>query len=148
MIGNKESYLNLWRAVIGLTAIDGVVTDQEKEWLDTFLVNIRLEGDELEILKNDMKDPKNPSPFIDKVTDAAHLSQLHHLANIIFKSDNFDHKESVYLDKINKLIESKIDMMSAMRKSQDHIAELEMIKKQKQGQIKGFFLHLVDIFKK
>jgi uncharacterized membrane protein YebE (DUF533 family) len=148
MTGNKESYINLWRSVVGLTTVDGVVTEQEKEWLDKFLNNAQLDEEQRSILHDDIVNPKNPIQFIDKVTDAAHLSQLHHLANIVFKSDDFDYRESVYLEKIHKHIESKVDLMCAMRKSQDLMAEMEKVKAEQKSDIKGFFLHLVDYFRR
>jgi len=147
MVGNKESYLNLWRSVIGLTTVDGVVTEQEKAWIDTFMSQIQIDEDQRDVLLDDIKNPKNPIQFIDKITDASHLSQLHHLANIVFKSDTFDYKESIYLDKIHKHIESRVDLMCAMRKSQDLLAEMEAVRKEEKKDIKGFFLNLVEFFR-
>ncbi|EQC52361.1 DUF533 domain-containing protein [Bacteriovorax sp. DB6_IX] len=147
MVGNRESYLNLWRAVIGLTTVDGIVTDQEREWINKFMAQIKISDEERAILEDDIQNPKNAITFIDQITEASHLSQLHHLANIVFKSDDFDHKESVYLDKIHKHIETRVDLMCAMRKSQDVMAQVERERLAQKKDIKGFFLGLAELFR-
>lgn len=147
MTGNHESYFNMWRAVVAMTTIDGVITEQEKEWLEKFLSHGHLTDEEKLTIREDMKSPSDPEQYINLITDSGHLSQLHHLSNIIFNSDDFDYKEKKYLEKIQKIIESKIDVYGALKVAEDYKAKLAVKTREEKSAVKGIFLTLVEYFR-
>ncbi len=112
-----ESYLNMWRTLIAVSHLDNIITTQEKDLIDQFISNADLDNKDRNLLEEDIIERKRPDEFLDKVNYPAHLSQLHHLANILFRSDDFDPKEEAYLRKILGQIEGKIGILNATSQS-------------------------------
>lgn len=147
MVKNVESYKNMWKAIISLVCVDGEITNEERSWVDEFINKAHLTPEEKEELAQEFHNPGDPFVHIENIKHPAHLSQLHHLANILFQSDYFDYREQVYLEKIQKFIESKIDLLSATRKSADYLKDFEEKTKKEKSQVKGLFLTLVEYFR-
>ncbi|POB12565.1 hypothetical protein [Halobacteriovorax sp. DA5] len=119
-----DSFLNMWRTLVSLTHLDNIVSEQEKTLIQDFINNAKLEDKDRLQLKEDLIQRHRPDEFIHKVNYPAHLSQLHHLANIVFRSDELDPKEEAFLKKILDDIEAKIGILNATTHSAHAISEL------------------------
>ncbi len=147
-IRDKESYLNLWKSLVALTMVDGIYTDNEQETIENFLSNSLLSEEQKIAVREVSKEKFSPYTYVDKITDVAHLSQLHHLANILFRSDEFDIKEEAFLKKFQSYLTDKIDPLSATRAIQNFQREDEEKRKEELKNAKGLFLSLVQLFRK
>ncbi|RZF21327.1 DUF533 domain-containing protein [Halobacteriovorax vibrionivorans] len=141
-----ESFLNMWRTLIALSHLDNIVSEQERELIQEFIHNAKLSEEDKEILRQDLEQRHRPDEFIGHVNYPAHLSQLHHLANILFRSDELDPKEEAYLKKILAEIETKIGIYNATTQS------AEALKKMSQSEIevkrKSAFAEIIKFFTK
>ncbi|WP_412474370.1 DUF533 domain-containing protein [Halobacteriovorax sp. YZS-1-1] len=141
-----ESFLNMWRTLIALSHLDNIVSEQERELIQEFIHNAKLNEEDKEILRQDLEQRHRPDEFIGHVNYPAHLSQLHHLANILFRSDELDPKEEAYLKKILAEIETKIGIYNATTQS------AEALKKMSQSEIevkrKSAFAEIIKFFTK
>ncbi|EQC43739.1 hypothetical protein [Bacteriovorax sp. Seq25_V] len=147
-IRNQESYLNLWKSLVALTMVDGIYTDKEQETIESFLSNAILTEEQKIAIREVLKEKFSPYTYVDKITDASHLSQLHHLANILFRSDELDIKEEAFLTKFQSYLTQKIDPLSASRAIQDFQRNDEEKRKEELKKAKGLFLSLVQLFRK
>ncbi|AYF44148.1 hypothetical protein BALOs_1141 [Halobacteriovorax sp. BALOs_7] len=141
-----ESFLNMWRTLIAVSHLDNIVSEQERELIQEFIHNAKLNEEDKEILRQDLEQRHRPDEFIGHVNYPAHLSQLHHLANILFRSDELDPKEEAYLKKILAEIETKIGIYNATTQS------AEALKKMSQSEIevkrKSAFAEIIKFFTK
>ncbi|WP_419168633.1 DUF533 domain-containing protein [Halobacteriovorax sp.] len=141
-----ESFLNMWRTLIAVSHLDNIVSEQERELIQEFIHNAKLNEEDKEILRQDLEQRHRPDEFIGHVNYPAHLSQLHHLANILFRSDELDPKEEAYLKKILSEIETKIGIYNATTQS------AEALKKMSQSEIevkrKSAFAEIIKFFTK
>lgn len=141
-----ESFLNMWRTLIAVSHLDNIVSEQERELIQEFIHNAKLNEEDKEILRQDLEQRHRPDEFIGHVNYPAHLSQLHHLANILFRSDELDPKEEAYLKKILSEIETKIGIYNATTQS------AEALKKMPQSEIevkrKSAFAEIIKFFTK
>lgn len=128
--------------------IDGTHGPKEEELLENFIRSSRLEDSEKTEVKKLYHQKTDPYNYIDLISEPSHLAQLHHLADILFQTDDFNIKEIVFLEKFTKYIEKKIDPMAAMRKIEDHLKDDELKRDEDFNQAKGLFLTLVELFKK
>lgn len=147
MVKDKKSYFNMWRTLVALTTIDGIVTTEEKDWVKDYLDTSLLDDEEKKVLISDLVDHKDPESFLSLITETSHLAQLHHLANLIFHSDTLDYKERVYLEKISKYISSKVDHLNATRKSADYLNAAQLKTRDEKSKVRGLFLALVELYR-
>lgn len=141
-----ESFLNMWRTLIAVSHLDNIVSDQERELIQEFIKNAKLNDEDKQILRDDLEARHRPDEFIGKVNYPAHLSQMHHLANILFRSDELDPKEEAYLQKILAEIEEKIGIYNATTQS------AETLKRMTESEIKverkSAFAEIIKFFTK
>ncbi|EPZ49606.1 hypothetical protein M902_1103 [Bacteriovorax sp. BAL6_X] len=144
-----ESFLNMWRTLVSLTHLDNIVSQQEKALIQDFILNAKLEEEDRALLNDDLDQRHRPDEFIHKVNYPAHLSQLHHLANVLFRSDELDPKEEVFLKKILDDIEAKIGILNATTQSAHTISELNKnhVNDQEKGP-RSVFSEIIRFFSK
>ncbi len=144
-----ESFLNMWRTLVSLTHLDNIVSEQETALIQDFILNAKLEEQDRALLKEDLIQRHRPDEFIHKVNYPAHLSQLHHLANVLFRSDELDPKEEAFLKKILDDIEAKIGILNATTHSAHAISELNKndVKKRANGP-RSAFAEIIRFFSK
>lgn len=148
MIKNKTSYLNFYKCLASLALIDGVFSSKESQMIDEILDHARLDISEKAEVRAVLEKRSDPYTFIDLISEPSHLSQLHHLANILFKKDDFDVKEKAFIKDFNKYLESKFDPQAGMRKMEDYLKEDQLKRDEEFNQAKGIFLNLVEFFRK
>ncbi len=138
-----DSYFNMWRALVSLSHIDNDVSDEEKMKIKGFIKNLKFESEKKSTLENDLVTKSSPDDFIELITVPAHISQLHHFANIIFKVDGLHKKEKAYFEKIESSIYKKINMLGALKMVEEE-QRLDSLKEIKTNE--GFFGALIDYF--
>lgn len=148
MVKNKSSYLNLYKTLASLAMIDGAYSLSEGVLIDELLANARLEQSAKDEVRLVLENKSDPFQFVDLITEPSHLSQLHHLANILFKSDEFDVKEVAFTKEFNKYLESKFDPLAGVRKMEEYLKEDQLKRDEEYNQAQGFFLNLVEYFKR
>lgn len=141
-----ESFFNMWRTLVSLSHLDNIVSEQERQLIEEFIANAKLRDGDAQILHDDLNSRHRPDEFISKVNYPAHLSQLHHLSNVLFRSDNLDPKEEAYLKRIMADIESKIGIYNATSQSAHVISELD--KNKKEYGPKSAFAEIIKFFSK
>jgi len=147
MVQDRTSFINMWRAIVALTSVDGIVTDEESEFIGKAVNNKKLfSEEEKNLLIMDLQNPQDPMDFIDKISSPGHIAQIHHLANLLFHVDNFDSSEKKYLKKIFDHIEGRINLMSGARKLQDHNGAYEDERTERLSTVKGVLENFVNKF--
>ena len=147
MVENRDSFISMWRALVALTGVDGIVSQEESDFIGNAINNKRLFSDEeRNLLFMDMQSPQDPMPLIDKITSPGHISQIHHLANLLFHADGMDAKEKKYLDEIKAHIESRINIMQGTRKAQDHMSKVEKEKEKSLSTVRGILDNFIKKF--
>ncbi len=141
-----ESFFNMWRTLISVSHLDNVVTKQERELILEFIEKAKLTDEDRQTLYDDLEGRHRPDEFLDKVNFPAHLSQLHHLANILFRSDDLDPKEEAYLKKILGEIESKIGILNATTHSAESIRNFN--ERSQDTSRKSAFAEIIKFFTK
>lgn len=139
----KDSYYNLWASIISLTHVDNFVSDEEKAKVTEMIKDLRLDEDRKKSLHSLLESAEKPDFYIDKISIPAHISQLHHFANMIFRIDNFDYKEQKYLDSIQELILKQTNILGALKMIEED-KRVENLKPKEERE--GFFGYLIDFF--
>ena len=139
----KDSYYNLWASIISLTHVDNFVSDEEKAKVTEMIKDLRLDEDRKKSLHSLLESAEKPDFYIDRITIPAHISQLHHFANMIFRIDNFDYKEKKYLDSIQELILKQTNILGALKMIEED-KRVENLKPKEERE--GFFGYLIDFF--
>ncbi len=139
----KDSYYNLWASIISLTHVDNFVSDEEKAKVTEMIKDLRLDEDRKKSLHSLLESAEKPDFYIDKITIPAHISQLHHFANMIFRIDNFDYKEQKYLDSIQELILKQTNILGALKMIEED-KRIENLRPKEERE--GFFGYLIDFF--
>jgi uncharacterized membrane protein YebE (DUF533 family) len=142
----KESFYNMWRAIIAMSNIDGVVSTQEVDFIKGFLEKDFFDVQQTKNLRDDLENKKDPRDFIDKVDHPAHLSQLHHLAKILFNVDGMDIKEQAFAKDIQELVSKKIDLLGASRLFEDELRALREKEAEESITYKSIFTRLFEKF--
>lgn len=146
ILKNPESYFNLWRTLVAITHVDNVVTLEERDKIREFLAHARLDEDQVKVLEEDLNSKSSPEEFIEKITVPSHLAQLHHLANVIFQSDQLDYREDVFLKKIEENIKKRINFLGALKMVEEEKRVLE--EREQKREVKGFFNNLVEFYRR
>ncbi|MEE3077822.1 MAG: hypothetical protein VX341_00695 [Bdellovibrionota bacterium] len=139
----KDSYYNLWASIISLTHVDNFVSDEEKATVTEMIKDLRLDEDRKKSLHSLLESAEKPDFYIDKITIPAHISQLHHFANMIFRIDNFDYKEQKYLDSLQELILKQTNILGALKMIEED-KRVENLRPKEERE--GFFGYLIDFF--
>lgn len=142
------SYLNFYKTLASLASIDGIVTVQEEKFIQELLDHSRLNGSDKLSVTSLLSEKSDPFTFLDNINEPAKLSQLHHMANVLFHKDDFDVKEKEFLNRFLNHLTSKIDMMSALRKVEDYQSQKLIQEKKDLERASGLFLTLVEFYKK
>ncbi len=146
ILKNPESYFNLWRTLVAITHVDNVVTLEERDKIREFLAHARLDEDQIKILEEDLNSKSSPEEFIEKITVPSHLAQLHHLANVVFQSDQLDYREDVFLKKIEENIKKRINFLGALKMVEEEKRVLD--EREQKREVKGFFNNLVEFYRR
>ncbi len=122
-----ESRFNMWRAVFAMAHADGIVTDEEAEFMDEYLNNVDFTDEQKAVLRADIKDPQNVGEMFAQITEQSDRSQFFYFARLLAWCDgDFDAQEQEILDKMKISHVSGLDMdliSKSVRESAALVAE-------------------------
>ena len=81
--GISESDFYMWRAVFAFTYVDNVLSLEEQELLQTYLARVPFSKDQLNTLKQDLREPKDVVGLYKKITRAEDKERFCILARAI-----------------------------------------------------------------
>ncbi len=97
----NESRFYMWRAIFAMAHADGIVTAEESDFLNEYLSNVSFSEEQLNILKEDLKNPQDTSDMFSKITEQSDRAQFFYFALMLAWSDgDFDEQEKVILDNL------------------------------------------------
>ncbi len=112
----SESKFNMWRATLAVVHLDGVLTEEEKNWGKKRIEHIsrlfKLSEDQMTILEDDLnKGGVDFATIIPKITDRSDLAFLVHQIRVVGHLDSdFSAQEKDMYKKISDLVMSKINL--------------------------------------
>ncbi len=125
--GVSESRFYMWRAIFAMAHADGVVTEDEVEFLHEYLDHVNFSAEQEEILKQDLMDEQDIGGMYSKITDKNDRSQFFFFARMLVWSDgDYDEQEKEILHRLKKSHLSGLDMdevSESIRSSADQVAE-------------------------
>jgi len=128
----SNSRFHTLRAYIALAWVDGVPTDDEKEWINEQLGYFGLSAEQEQILREDMAAGLQLKAIIPKITEPADMTLLVNQARILFNLDgDYTDAERALYDSLKETALGKIDLPAALGKGMmRHIeASVDMEKK-------------------
>ena len=98
-----ESQFQLLRCIISIAHSDGIIQEEEREFIENMIRRLGLSDAREEILEDDFKHPKDPLEIFDNITDPKFRSQAIHFAKMIaWKDGELDPKEQDIIHKLQK----------------------------------------------
>lgn len=123
-----ESKFQMWRATVGLVYVDGILSPEEKRWLDKHLKDQPFSDEQKAQIERDIHEGCQIDEILPKVTDKKDRSHLLHFANILFRSDNqYSPEEKEFF----KNLEEEILQGIQLHKVRSRIASVKTLKKSK-----------------
>ncbi len=107
----SESRFYMWRAIFAMAHADGVVTEEESDFLNEYLSNVSFSDQQKSILKEDLKNPQDVGNMFSKIGDQSDRAQFFYFARMLAWCDgDFDEQEKVILDKLKSSHIAAIDI--------------------------------------
>jgi len=95
----SESRFYMWRAIFAMAHADGVVTEEESDFLQEYLANVKFSEDQVNTLKEDLKHPQDPGEMFSKIDEQSDRAQFFYFARLLAWCDgDFDEQEKTILD--------------------------------------------------
>lgn len=115
-----ESRFYMWRAIFAMAHADGVVTDEETEFMKEYLNSLNFSDTQRNILKEDMAAPQSVPDMFSKITAQSDRSQFFYFARLLAWSDgDFDAQERAILDKLKVSHVAGLDMDAISKSVRD-----------------------------
>ena len=121
--GISQSELYMWRAVFAFTFVDNVLSLEEQELLQSYLTKVPFSEDQLETLKNDMRNPsKDVVGFYRKITKPEDKKRFCVLARaIVWCEGDIAEQEKAILKKVSCLSEPAEEEILHATRDNPHI---------------------------
>ena len=117
--GIGESEFNMWRAVFAFTFVDNLLSLEEQDLLQSYLRKVPFSQGQLEMLKEDMRNPKDVVGLYRKITNPEDKKRFCVLARaIVWCEGDMDEQEKRILKKVSCLSEPEEDEI--LRSTRDH----------------------------
>lgn len=101
----------MWRCVVALAHADGIVKQQEREYLNQTFSNMPLSDAQYQTLVEDMSTPQNINDFFKYIEKPEHRAQMIYFARILaFKDGEFHPNEKMLMEKLNIKVTEEIDI--------------------------------------
>jgi hypothetical protein len=117
----SESKFNMWRSCVAAAHLDGVVTPEEKQWVEEKIQKLPLTLDQKAILNEDLKKVQNFEECFSLVTDKKDLAFLLNTLRVIghldksfseIEKQKFQNLEAIVLKGLNlKNITAEVEAM-------------------------------------
>jgi uncharacterized membrane protein YebE (DUF533 family) len=115
-----ESRFFMWRAIFAMAHADGVVTDDEQEFMDEYLGSLPLSAAQKETLAGDVKTPQDVTEMFANITAQSDRAQFFYFARLLAWSDgDFDAQEKVIIEKLKLPHISSLDMEAVSKSVRD-----------------------------
>lgn len=109
-----ESRFNLWRAIVAMVHVDGVVKPHEINFIAEQTRDLPLSAAQRDVLKADLAEPQDIKVFFDKITRPQDRDDFFRLARTIAWSDgHYDQREEEILARIGLSLENEGREISA-----------------------------------
>lgn len=97
--GITESRFYMWRAVVAMVHADGVVADEEREFVEHYLENVPFSNEQIDILRADLEEAQDIGEMLSKVTDREDQGQFFQFSRLLIWCDgDLDEQEQKILD--------------------------------------------------
>ena len=107
----SESRFYMWRAIFAMAHADGVVTEEESDFLHEYLANVNFTKDQVAELKKDLKYPQDVGAMFSKISEQSDRAQFFYFARLLAWCDgDFDEQEKIILDKLRSSHIANIDI--------------------------------------
>mgnify|MGYP000070699345 CR=1 FL=1 len=118
----SESKFNMWRASFSVVWIDGVLSDQEVDWINKKLSSLSFNQQQREIIQKDLEAQTPFNEIVPLVTHKPDRAFLAHQMRVISHLDGLDEIEKKAISNWKDAILKNIDL----KKLEDEIAKDEM----------------------
>lgn len=129
--GLPESRFNMWRAVVALVHVDGRVTTEEKELVESYMGNLPLSAQQVAILREDLVDAQDVGDMFGRITAPEDQGEFFQFARIMNWSDgDLDAQEDEIFNKFQDTQMGKLDQaaLQAMVKETRKAFSLDRLK--------------------
>lgn len=127
----SESRFYMWRAVVALAHVDGRVTVEEKELVESYLANLPGTEDQENTLRKDLLYAQDVSEMFGKITAPEDQGEFFQFARIMNWSDgDLDAQEDALFEKFQHMQMGKLDQkaLEAMVKDTRKAFSIERLK--------------------
>lgn len=122
MAGISESEFNMWRAVFAFTYADNVLSLEEQELLGSYLSKVPFSAEQRNILKDDLREPKDCVKYYRKITNKEDKERFCVLARaIVWCEGNMADQEKAILKKASCFGEQQEEEILHSTRDHPHI---------------------------
>jgi hypothetical protein len=120
--GIEESEFYMWRAVFAFTYADNMLSLEEQELLNAYLARVPFSKDQRDILKEDLRDPKDVVGLYKKITRKQDKERFCVLARaIVWCEGNMQEQEKAILKKVSCFGEKEEEEILHSTRNHPHI---------------------------
>lgn len=92
--GISESRFYMWRAVFALAHADGKVTEEERNFVDNYLLHVPFSEEQRAIILHDIEEPQETGEMLTHVSDPEDQGTFFQFAQMMAQADGeYDHWE-------------------------------------------------------
>jgi hypothetical protein len=114
-----DSEFHMWRAVFAFAFVDNSLSIEEQELLKSYLHQVPFSGTQMNILKEDFKDPPNVVHMFNRITESKHREHFCVLARaLVWCEGDMDRQEEMILKRVACL--KSDEGAEALRRSRDY----------------------------
>lgn len=122
LAGISDSEFNMWRAVFAFTFADNVLSVEEQVLLNSYLKNVNFSHTQREVLKSDLKKPKNVVEMYRKITNPKDKKRFCVLARaIVWCEGDMGEQEEEILRRVSCLSEKEENIIFERTRNHPHI---------------------------
>jgi hypothetical protein len=113
----SESKFYMWRTIVSMSHADGAFHYTEHDFLMNLFKNLDLSDEQMESIKDDVENPKEPKRMFAMVSEPSDRAQLFYYARMLMWADGkFCNTEEELYNKLKVLALDKVDFKEVMTK--------------------------------
>ncbi len=142
--GLSSSRFYMWRTIFALAHADGVVSEQEIDFLNKNTENLPLSDSQREILSKDLVEEKDPAVMFTQVMDGKDREEFFTLARVLCWSDgDYDEQEKRVMNILSDIQADK-ESKTLLERSRATVHEIHLARDQwdqegNEGEFMSFF---------
>ena len=110
--GLNESRFNMWRAVFAMAHTDHVVTQEEKDFMRNYLLNVPFSDEQRDVLQDDIENPQHIEEMFDRISSPEDRGEFFQFARMLCWCDgDFHAQEEEIKTRLNDLQMKHLDMV-------------------------------------